>query len=650
MDTAAEPSPRTRSSLLRRSLIASLGGALAGAGLASIEGSLILALSPLPFAQASYQLFRVQVYYALACAAGSFGVALLLRRSSRGAIATTLALYGFFVGLTWIQVGLDTRNFLGPTFLACAGTWLCLALFLGRLLLRRAWKARLLLAIAAVLVVISQLGSLLLSAESGSTASSSAADAASNSNRSLPNVILIVVDTLRADRLSCYGYQRPTSPTLDALAREGAVFESAYAAAPWTRPSIASLMTGLHPSSHDVQTQWGKLPESLPTLAEHLDQQGYHTAGFTVNAQITPMFGFSRGFDHFWSRSGFSLLRTSGLGGWAHFLRKQIITSFLLPWIQKVNSKAISLQGTDARALNRQVDAWLAQRPPAQPLFLYLHYLDPHMPYAPLEDLLNEAKPDSTALHSRWDIPVERLPYPLGSFDAPEADLLQGLQDLYDAEIRYCDQALKHLFEQLQSEGLWQSSYVILTSDHGEEFLDHRNWLHGMSLFEELIRVPLLIRGPQIQPQRVADPVQLVDLFPTIAQWVGAPLEFPVHGRSLVETLQNGTIDQDRVIFSERLEQPALQAIRQGNRKLIRLEAPEGEIWMEFDLAADPGEQNDLVKARGQPSPELRRLLEQSRQAAGALLREKAELVEPTGEVLDALKALGYIEDEENGS
>ena len=311
------------------------------------------------------------------------------------------------------------------------------------------------------------------------------------------NVIFIVIDTLRADHLSAWGYQAPqavdpaTSPVIDALAADGVRFAQAYAQAPWTRPSAASYLTGLYPQSHAIATQFDRLSEQVPTLAEFLRDAGFRTVGFSANPQVSPPFGLSQGFDRFWNPSSYFQSAT-----FLRAVRRH-------PWVTAVESQlrpqpAASagppqrgIPNSDADAVNRAVRGWMQGVSDDRPTFLYLHYLDPHDPYnAPVDYLYSD--PDSHRQRDESVFHADRLvpPRPLqGSImdSTSDAELRDHIRR-YDTEIRFVDTRLGELLDELRAAGLYRQDrdLVILTSDHGEEFYEHQQWLHGQSLYEEM--------------------------------------------------------------------------------------------------------------------------------------------------------------------
>jgi len=315
-----------------------------------------------------------------------------------------------------------------------------------------------------------------------------------------PNVLIYLIDTLRADHLGLYGYRRrPTSPAIDALAESAVVFEQAYSPAPWTLPTVVSLMTGVYPCEHAVVVDGLKVPAELATLAERLKGLGYRTVSLYANAYAGPVSGLNRGFD---------VCRAVPTQRMARVIRKQIAK------------------------LGRQ------------PFFMYVHVIDPHNPadFAPRQlagfrSVSSEQRGKISRAYrlyrrlSRVDYSAKR---PIGTTDNTQQQLeaieaLEALREdyieLYDAATAAADARLALILMELQQRKLLGNTLVIVLSDHGEEFGEHGGWLHDQSVYEELLHVPLLIRFPQRQfgGRRIRRPVSLVDLLPTICDVIGHP-------------------------------------------------------------------------------------------------------------------------------
>ena len=369
-----------------------------------------------------------------------------------------------------------------------------------------------------------------------------------------PNVLLIVLDTVRADHLSLYGYDRPTTPALERWARRGILFSEARATAPWTLASHASLFTGLWP--HELGVKWlAPLDTTAPTLAEHFGSRGYATAGFVANLIYCSYdTGLDRGFTHYedYVLERLMALRTaslfdqaatqlSALGGLVdagpfRSLRSAIARSFF-PREQR----------KDAGAIHRAFVDWLSQRPePARPFFVFLNYMDAHSPYvlppgaAHRFGLRPESRDEFQVLNDHWDsIDKRRLPLRYRAL----------ARDSYDNCIAHLDEGLGKLLDELAGRGVLDRTFVIIASDHGEGLGEHDLFDHGESLYRTEIRVPLLIVPPAALRTRrvIGQPVSLRDLAATIVELAGQGTRSPFPGRSLSRLWADPTPGVDSV-------------------------------------------------------------------------------------------------------
>lgn len=319
-----------------------------------------------------------------------------------------------------------------------------------------------------------------------------------------PSVVLVVIDTLRADHLGAYGYDKPTSPRLDALAREGARFANARATSSWTLPSVASMLTGLYPAAHGAERNDAALSTAAETLPEAFRDAGYLTAAISANpAFVTPLQGFAQGFDEFTVKRG----RAS------EYPRPQLGTA--TPSDPRLQSMVEVATGEEITA---SALAWVAGHDHAPaPYFLYVHYVDPHAGYFPPPEYATRfgvAEDDPIRGDAQWPL--------LLSFKAPaDPRDTAKLVQLYDAEIAYTDAQVGGLIDGIRARTK-RPLYFIVLSDHGEEFDDHGGIQHGRTLYDELLRVPLLVVGPGVAPGTVVEaPVSLVSLWPTLADLVG---------------------------------------------------------------------------------------------------------------------------------
>jgi arylsulfatase A-like enzyme len=369
-----------------------------------------------------------------------------------------------------------------------------------------------------------------------------------------PNVLLISVDTLRADHLGVYGYPRPTSPHLDRLAAEGVVFENAYSTSSWTLPSHVSLLTGLYPAFHGVQDEGTKLITTVPTLAEGFRNLGYHTLGLVSHFYVSSEFGLERGFDTF--------------------------------------DDSLPYSGPENPVAGVMVDRFeqLLDEVPAKPLFAFVHFFDPHWPYTPATPFAESfADPE-------YQGPVDGTVKSLQPFFAPGAPVdrpdLQQMIDLYDGEIAYLDSQIERLLEVLDRRGLLDEMIIVFTADHGEEFKEHGQLGHATTLFEEQVRIPLIVSGaPAFSPgTRRQDLVSLIDIGPTLLELVGSDLLAQSQGGSLL-TPRPG----DGMVFSESIRYGIeMRMARRGQHKLIHFRS--GDQLVYFDLARDPQEQSPMAQ------------------------------------------------------
>jgi len=412
------------------------------------------------------------------------------------------------------------------------------------------------------------------------------------------STILISIDTLRADHLGCYGHERPTSPGLDALAEQGVLFEEALAPSPWTLPSHATLLTGRYPSQHGARSGDHMLLPGVPTLAAWLAGRGFETGAVVNGAFLGETFGLDRGFQH------------------------------------HVVVPADHSGPGAARRVTRFAMQWLEPRR-GQRVFLFLHYNDVHSDYRSMTEyerrFLERTSPaDGTtrqlAQIVRGEIEV-----------TPEhADRLARL---YDAGIRQLDDEIGRLLAWLGEEGWLERTVIIVTSDHGEEFLEHGSVSHGQTHYEEMLRVPLIVRGPSVPVGvRVESPVSLVDVAPTVLGLLGVPKPEQMDGVDLAPYWTTSGPFDTRSLFSEAgvADGVHLRAIRRGRHKLIvDLETGEREL---YDLVADPGELNDREALDGDTVDSLMAELEGYRD----MEREPQlrEALDPA--VQDRLRALGY--------
>ncbi len=350
-----------------------------------------------------------------------------------------------------------------------------------------------------------------------------------------PNVLVIVVDTVRADYLPAWGNDRIAMPNLDAFAEDAIRFDQAFSNASWTRPSFASILTGRHPSSHGVMAKADQLPDELVTLPEALSGGGYHTTGFVTNFNVAPYFNFQQGFDEY------DYLEPDFVLGADDAASKLLLVQSLRQGIEKVNAMlGIVRPGSayqDAATVNRAVFSWL-DRAPDSPWFLFTAYMDPHDPY--------------------FAHPYSGNGYARAAHQEPDLAEAAHLRELYEGELVYWDGELGHLLAELRRRGLYDDMTIVITADHGEEIGDHGGFWHGTTLYDEAVHVPLYVKLPGARRGGTVlhHWVQSIDIAPTILSQVGIDVPDGVQGGDLFE----GT---DVVYAEESHEGNVLQSVRQ---------------------------------------------------------------------------------------
>jgi arylsulfatase A-like enzyme len=443
-----------------------------------------------------------------------------------------------------------------------------------------------------------------------------------------PNVLLVSIDSLRADHVGSYGYARDTSPAIDALAREGVLFENAISSAPWTVPAHMTLLTGLPPEVHDVVSVRQKLSPDAVTLAEVLQGAGYATAAFVSGPTVMAHHGFDQGFA---SYDESMVERRPGRAG-----------------------SAVSSPGLVA-LVDRWLERWDRTEPRA-PFFVFLHMWDVHYDYVPPPEYVQRFDPgydgDLDARHLETN---ERIRRGMSPRD------LQHLIALYDGEIRFTDDHLARVFAKLRALDVLDDTIVVVTSDHGEEFFEHGAKGHAKTLYDEVLHVPLVVRYPRrVAPmQRVSQQVRLMDVAPTILGLAGVPAGdgfgasdlAPEHRFADLAPYLSGHGPSSFPVLpafsSTRWLSGNQSAVRTPQAKLIRYEPPlPNRAGTEvFDLVLDPGEQVNLLPTETAPVllATLDPLLVAWRADAGRQTR-LALLRRPDAQAEARLKALGYVQ------
>ena len=455
-----------------------------------------------------------------------------------------------------------------------------------------------------------------------------------------PPIFLVSLDTVRRDRVGEPGAIGSLTPHLDAFAEQAVVFEGATTVAPFTLPSHATVFSGLLPTEHGGETFSSPIARDVPMLAEVMGAAGYATAAFTGGGFLSPDFGFVRGFERYTIHDPMRTLeyappRPHAVGDAARDMS-------LSDWQDTLRLESAHDLGLAA------VEAWL-ERFADMPRFLFLHTYAAHQyqpPRAIYEQELAETKSELTMHPHIGMLSDQRFR------ENPPSDAdVEHLRKLYDACVRHADEEFGAFLEYLETSGLAEESYVVVFSDHGEQLFEHEQFGHSNHVWETLLAVPLMVRGPGIEPGTVPEPVSLLDVGPTIASFAGVELNAESMGRSLFLPADDGwqvaghPVLSEAGVFSEVARGEAhFDALLLGDYKLIRHYVSEGVVRDQlFDLADDPEERRDLAKAKPE---ELQRLVERL-EGWRALVDSRAPGAESSAELTGATKAqledLGYL-------
>ncbi len=447
------------------------------------------------------------------------------------------------------------------------------------------------------------------------------------------NVLLIAVDTLRADHLGAYGFRGEISPHVDALAKRGVRLERYTTVVPTTLASFTSLLTGRHPHTHGVFRNGVRWPNELEGIPSVFERGGYETAAFIASWCLSSEFGFSRGFDHF----------------------DQNLT---VEFDADPNNKLVR----PAAEVTSAAVAWLEKRGGgARPFFALVHYFDPHAPYQPPPpyDTMFDPGYRGPVTGSMADIDVARRVL-AASRGVPDANT-RHLEALYDGEIRYADDEIGKLLAALDRLGLSASTLVVFTADHGETLAEHEDFFnHGPSVYDTEIRIPLIAAGPGIGAAGAATsrPACNIDLAPTLLEYAGLPIPPAFEGHSFLASLRKpeaGPAPSARLFFAEATKPQAVEAgqrwpnrlkarcVLRGGFKLIHTPWRD-DRWELYDLAADPLERKSLWGGAALPRSTIDDLVRAldwwSRTEPGGKPPEAPQ----DEETLKRLRALGYVD------
>jgi arylsulfatase A-like enzyme len=454
-------------------------------------------------------------------------------------------------------------------------------------------------------------------------------------------VLVYMIDTLRADRTSLYGYARDTTPFLKRLGAQGVVFDDCHVQSTWTKPSVASMMTSLYSVTHGIHQETDMIPKGASTLAEQLRAAGYVTASIVSNPFAGRMTGLDRGFDY--------------------------VSEF--PAVKRHNSEA--QRATDSEALNGLLLPWLEQHHD-EPFFLYAHSTDPHAPFRPpaaFEAAFANAKetPQFDADYHRM-AGIRDLGGPIFSREESikrgldPKDYVRRALERYDGEVAHNDKSIEILIDKLKELGVLDNTLIVVVSDHGEEFMEHAWTGHGSTLYQEQTHAVFMMWNPKLfpTPRRVAEPVQLIDLMPTVLDLLDIPVEGVVQGQSVAPLALGQTFERKSPVMTSRIPQVATSPVpvpENLTRTFARLDPQWKVIYRSgakraglneielYDRKADPGDQNNVAAQNPQViekfMPEIRQWIDGQQQVSKMLGPGGKSTLD--AQTIERLRSLGYI-------
>lgn len=495
-----------------------------------------------------------------------------------------------------------------------------------------------------------------------------------NGNIAKPNIILITLDTLRADHLSCYGYNRKTSPFIDKIANEGILFNECISPSSWTLPSHASIFTGLYPSEHGaihsaLQRNKSKLDKSFTTLAEIMEKNGYLTAGFIGGPYLSSEFGLSQGFEYYNdilipSDMTFVINKLTFtdilITAFKKFINPRKISEVLEYYISDIanyiynehfSKKLLDINGWKKKAdeINSVALPWIEKNKDSR-FFLFINYFDTHTPYKlPIgfDNLFDRG----------YKGKLKGLPGELYSISShaysPTDDDFKYLISLYDSQICFLDMNIRKLFEKLDSCKINNDTIVIITSDHGESFGEHGLVNHGFSLYDDNIRVPLILWGlDKIGGSRkINTQTSTVDILPTILDITNIPIPNNIHGKSLLRLISDDHGFERPVVLSEIFDDIAvhrfgdefkrdLKSFRSKEWKYISSSNGKNEL---YNLINDKKEIDNIIKSENKISDKFEKIKDEFLISLNSVLPGKDTKAEVGNNIKEKLKALGYI-------
>jgi len=445
-------------------------------------------------------------------------------------------------------------------------------------------------------------------------------------NNRIKHVILLTVDTLRIDALSCYDSKSVSTPHIDQLAKDGILFKNVISPAPWTLPSVSSIMTGLSPSIHLATKGDSKLPTNVLTLAERMRDAGYFTAAIVSNGFLSPQSNISQGFLEY-----------------DFFPKYPIGDSLGVELLRRILPNEFRLDASTSDITELAIK-WLESNH-EEDFFLWVHYYDPHIPYSPPAEFLPKGEPPpaiGTSFSEPWQI--------RGGNFAPSLAERKWIKDLYYGEVRYVDENIGRLLDTLKKLDLYNNSLIIFTSDHGEEFWEHGGYEHGHSLYNEVLRVPLIIKPPMPDSDReINQTVSTLSITPTILDLCGIEHKgdyFSAGSLSPLWGKNPNAFSEKPIISTGLLYYEDRESIVFDGLKYIRsLVTGQEEL---YDLTRDPEERVSIVNSSPDKVERARTMLREYDQLAKKI-REGNSIKNPEGIKFDEetrknLKSLGYIQ------
>ena len=487
------------------------------------------------------------------------------------------------------------------------------------------------------------------------------------------NVLFVVMDTVRKDRLTPYGYERPTTPGLERFAEEARVYEQAVAPAPWTLPVHASMFTGLYPSQHRATQEDPYLPEEVPTLAESLSAAGYPTACYSSNAWITPYTRLTAGFDdqdNFFEVMPGDLLSGALADAWQRINdndRLRAVANRLVEFGNTLHEHFAGGEGADSKT-PEVIDRTIEFMDENEEFFAFINLMDAHLPYYPPEEYAREFAPGADPA----EICQNSKEYNSGARDIGEEEW-RDIRGLYDAEIRHIDAELGRLFDWMREHGKWEDTTVIVCADHGELHGEHDLYGHEFCIYDPLVNVPLMVKDSELEPGRDERQVELLDLYHTVldaadARGLGEPFDpkrslrapesdhrdfdagefaFVEYHRPVVELKQleskaaaaGITLDRDSRFYSR------MRASRRPDAKFIRNERIPDEAYR---LDSDPGETTPVSPEDDEAVAEVASALAEFESRVGEEWDDAGSGGDVLGDMSDdarqRLQDLGYME------